>query len=104
MATMQTAKAKQTFDELSKFTNQQAVIDALERAGKNRALLRRAKQDGKAFLKAEGLTLPPRADVTISERRIAVGQIRICITVCRRVGSVVVCATVCTRIIVVVIG
>ena len=104
MAKIQTAKAKRTFEELSAFTNQQPVIDALERAGKNRAALRKAKQDGKAFLKGEGLTPPPRADVTISERRIAVGQIRICITVCRRVGTAVVCATVCTRIIVVVIG
>jgi hypothetical protein len=104
MAKMQTAKAKRTFEELSAFTNQQGVIDALERAGKNRALLRKAKQDPKAFLKGEGLTLPPRADVTISERRIVVGQIRICITICRQVGPVVVCATVCTRIIVVVIG
>jgi hypothetical protein len=104
MARIQTDRAKRTFDELSRFTNQQAVIDALERAGKDRALLRRAKRDGKAFLKAEGLSVPPRAEVTISERRIAVGQIRICITVCRRVGSFIVCATVCTRIIVVVIG
>ena len=104
MAKIQTDQAKRTFDELSKFTNQEAVIDSLERAGKDRALLRAAKRDAKAFLKEAGLRLPPRADVTISERRIAVGQIRICITVCRRVGSVVVCATVCTRIIVVVIG
>ena len=104
MATIQTDRAKRTFDELSKFTNQQGVIDALERAGKDRTLLRSAKRDGKAFLKAEGLSVPARAEVTISERRIAVGQIRICITVCRRVGSFIVCATVCTRIIVVVIG
>ena len=104
MARIQTDRAKRSFDELSKFTNQQAVIDALERAGKDRTLLRSAKRDGKAFLKGEGLRIPPRADVTISERRIAVGQIRICITVCRQVGSFIVCATVCTRIIVVVIG
>ena len=104
MAKIDTAKAKRTFEELSAFTNQQAVVEALERAGKNRTTLRKAKQDAKLFLKGEGLTPPPRADVTISERRIAVGQIRICITVCRRVGPVVVCATVCTRIIVVVIG
>jgi hypothetical protein len=104
MATIQTARAKRTFDELSAFTNQQAVIDALERAGKERTLLRSAKRDAKAFLKGEGLAPPPRADVTISERRISVNQIRICITVCRRVGSFIVCATVCTRIIVVVIG
>lgn len=104
MAKIQTDRAKRTFDELSKFTNQQAVIDALERAGKDRTLLRSAKRDGKAFLKTEGLRVPARAEVTISERRIAVGQIRICITVCRQVGSFVVCATVCTRIIVVVIG
>jgi hypothetical protein len=104
MAKIQTAKARSTFEELSAFTNQQAVIDVLERAGKDRTLLRKAKQDPKAFLKGEGLSLPPRADVTISERRIAVGQIRICVTVCRVVGPVVVCATVCTRIIVVVIG
>jgi hypothetical protein len=104
MAKIQTARAKRTFDELSAFTNQQSVIDALERAGKDRALLRSAKKDGRAFLKGEGLRLPPRADVTISERRIAINRIRICITVCRRVGPVIVCATVCTRIIVVVIG
>jgi hypothetical protein len=104
MATIQTDRAKRTFDELSKFTNQQAVVNALERAGKDRTLLRSAKRDAKAFLKSEGLRLPPRAEVTIAERRIAVGQIRICITVCRRVGPIVVCATVCTRIIVVVIG
>jgi hypothetical protein len=42
--------------------------------------------------------------VTITERRIAVGQIRICITVCRQVGSAVVCVTLCTRIIVIVIS
>jgi len=73
-----------------------------EKAGKDRSLLRQAKQDGKAFLKNEGIKLPPKTDVSISERRIAVGQIRICITVCRVVGPVVVCATLCTRIIVVV--
>ena len=104
MAKIQTDRAKRTFDELSAFTNQQPVIDALERAGKDRTLLRSAKRDGKAFLKGEGLTPPSRADVTISERRISVNQIRICITVCRRVGNFIVCATVCTRIIVVVIG
>jgi hypothetical protein len=104
MAKLPSDKARRAFDELSTFANQQVVIDALERAGKERRVLRKAKQDGKAFLRGEGIKLPPRADVTISERRIAVGRIRICITVCRQVGSVVVCATVCTRIIVVVIA
>ena len=46
-----------------------------EKAGKDRSLLRQAKQDGKAFLKNEGIKLPPKTDVSISERRIAVGQI-----------------------------
>jgi hypothetical protein len=104
MARLQTTRARQAFDELSKFANQQAVIDALERAGKNRPLLRKAKRDAKAFLRGEGLTPPPRADVTISERRIAVGQIRVCVTVCRQIGPVIVCVTVCTRIIVIVIA
>jgi hypothetical protein len=104
MAKIQAARNQDTFNELSRFVNQQAVVDALERAGKDRPLLRKAKQDPKAFLRGEGLAPPPRTEVTVSERRIAVGQIRICITVCRQVGSVVVCATVCTRIIVIVIG
>jgi hypothetical protein len=47
---------------------------------------------------------PPRADVTISELRIAVGQIRVCVTVCRQIGPVIVCVTVCTRIIVIVLA
>jgi hypothetical protein len=104
MAKLPTDKARKAFDELSAFANQQVVIDALERAGKDRATLRKAKQDPKAFFRGEGVKLPARADVTVSERRIAVGQIRICITVCRQVGAVVVCVTVCTRIIVVVIA
>jgi hypothetical protein len=104
MAKIQTTKNRQTYDELSRFANQQSVMDALERAGKDRTLLRKAKQDGKTFLRGEGISLPPRADVTITERRIAVGQIRICITVCRQVGSAVVCVTLCTRIIVIVIS
>ena len=53
MAKIETGRAKLAFDELSAFTNQQPVIDALERAGKDRTLLRRAKRDAKAFLKAK---------------------------------------------------
>ncbi|MGH7905802.1 MAG: hypothetical protein ACREP6_04165 [Candidatus Binataceae bacterium] len=102
MAKLDTPKTQSAFEELSNFASQQAIMNALERAGKDRKLLRKAKRDARAFLEDEGLKPPPRTDITVSERRIGVGQIRVCITVCRVVGSFVVCVTICTRIIVIV--
>jgi len=104
MAKLDTAKVQKTFAELTKAINQQGVVDAMERAGKNHKLLIQAKKDAKKFLRAEGIRLPPRAEVTVSSERISVGAIRICITICRRVGPIIVCARFCKRIIVIVIG
>ena len=84
MPKLQTDKSRQAFEEIFKFANQQAMTDALKRAGKDRQLLRKAKRDPKAFLRGEGLRLPPRVDVTISERRIGIGVGRLCVTVCQR--------------------
>jgi hypothetical protein len=104
MAKLDTVKARASFDSLSKFVNQQAVVDALDRAGKDRAILRKAKQDAKAFLKDEGLTLPPRTEFTVSEARIAVGQIRVCLTVCQVSGGRLFCVRICSTIIVIVVS
>jgi hypothetical protein len=102
MPKLQAAKTRSVLDELSKFANQQAVVDAIERAGKDRALLRKAKKDARAYLRGEGLELPPRAELTISEQRIAVGAIRVCLTVCRASGPIIVCVRVCIRIVIVI--
>ena len=104
MAKLDTAKVQKTFAELTKAINQQGVIDAIERAGKNHKLLLQAKKDPKKFLVGEGIRLPPRAEVTISTERISVGVFRFCITICRRVGPVIVCVRICKRIIVIVLG
>jgi hypothetical protein len=104
MPKLQTDKSRQAFEEIFKFANQQAMTDALKRAGKDRQLLRKAKRDPKAFLRGEGLRLPPRVDVTISERRIGIGVGRLCVTVCQRVGPFVICVTRCIPIIIIVVS
>jgi hypothetical protein len=104
MPKTQSDKSRQAFDEIYKFVNQQAMTNALKRAGKDRELVRKAKRDPKAFLRDEGLRLPPRVDVTVSERSISVGTGRLCITVCRQIGPVVICVTRCIPIIIVVVS
>ena len=101
MPKINSAKAQQAFDELSKSLSQQPVIDALQRAGKDRKLLRQAKKDPMKYLSGEGVRLPPRSDVTISELRIPTG-LRLCITVCRRVGPFIFCTRICIPIIIVI--
>ena len=102
MAKLSTAKVQKTFAALTKAITQRGVIDAFERAGKDRKLLLQAKKDPKKFLLGEGIRLPPRSEVTFSTERIAVGVFRFCITICLRVGPVIVCVRICRRIIIVI--
>jgi hypothetical protein len=100
MPAIPTAKATKSFDELSAFVSRQDVVDALNKAGKDRRLLRLAKSDPKAFLLGEGIKLPPRSEVTILQKRVAVsGQITICVQVCRQIGRFMVCAQICITIV-----
>jgi len=100
MPTIPTSKTKKSFAELSAFVSRQDVVDALDKACRNKKLLRQAKSDPRRFLQGEGITLPPRSEITILQRRVAVsGQITICVQVCRQIGRFLVCAQVCITIV-----
>lgn len=94
MLKVPTDKTTRSFDELSSFVSRQDVIDALEKAAKNNTLLRKAKADAKTFFRGEGIKLPPRADLTISARRVT-GQLTVCVEGCTTVLGIRVCAKAC---------
>jgi hypothetical protein len=100
MSKFPTVRTKRSFDELSKFVSRQDVIDALGKAGKNKALFRKAKADPKAFFRGESIKIPPRTELTIARRAVGVsGQISICVQVCRVILGFTVCVQVCIVIV-----
>jgi len=93
-------KARQTFIELSQFASNQDVVNALNKAGRNKLLLREAKANPKKYLTNEGIKAPTGATLSISQSRPTVsGQITICFQVCRQLGRVLVCAQICVTIV-----
>jgi hypothetical protein len=94
------SKATRSFAELARFVSRQDVIDALEKAGKDRSLYRKAKADPKAYFRGHGIKVPPRADLTISRRPAALsGQLTICLRVCFGFGRVMICVDICITIV-----
>jgi len=97
---------RETLDELSRFVARQEVVDALEKAGQDKQILKQAKADPKGYLRSEGLILPPGADAKILQQSAAVsaqkasGKITVSITVCRKVGKATVCATISITVVV----
>jgi hypothetical protein len=100
MAKASVNKTRQTFSELSTFLSRPDLIDALERAANDRALLRQAKANPRAFLRAQGINVPPRTDLEVLQRRATVsGRITICVRICRRFGPIQACADICITVV-----
>lgn len=80
-----TAKTiRNTFIVLSDYMSNPGLLAALEKAGKDKQILRMAKANPKEFFKHEGVPPPPpRADVTIAQVKVKVtGKITVTLKVC----------------------
>jgi hypothetical protein len=100
VARLREAEARKTYDELSKFVAQQDVVDSIERAAKDKRLLRKAKANPKAYLEADGHRLPANTQVKILQQRVQVsGTITLCVQVCRQVGPFLFCVQICITVV-----
>jgi hypothetical protein len=100
MPKISTAKAISTYGELSKFVARQDVVDALEKAAKNQALFRKVKTDAGAFLRSEGIKVPPRTQISVSRQvEVPTRRILFCVYVCRQVGRFLLCTRICIPIV-----
>ena len=100
MPRVPSSKARQALTELSALVASQDVADALEKAAKDKRLLRKAMANPTGFLRGENIKLPPRAKFKISQLRPGVsGRITICIQVCRQIGRFMFCVQICISIV-----
>ena len=89
---------KQSAKEVNAFLQGAAFLDALDATGRDPAARAAAIADPKKWMRQAKLAPPPRASVSLEERRSTARVIGFCVTVCVTRNGCTFCATVCVII------
>ena len=95
MPKVKRAEVARAQKEVDAVVNNQAVLDALEEAAADRAVLEQAKKNGRAFLKKKGVDVPRNVKLTFTEGGDEAIRVTVCVRACISAFGFTACASVC---------